>query len=120
MYKLISKFPNFDSFCLPAIRTEKNEYRGRPSGGLSIFWAKTLSNFVKIVKHPESNRVQGIEIYKKYVFINAYFPTDPKTDNFDDFELIKCLEDINWYFVNMPNHNFILGGDFNLDFLRNH
>ena len=119
LYKLISKFPNFESFCLPAIRTEKNEYRGRPSGGLSIFWAKTLSNYVKIVKHPESNRVQGIELYKKYVFINVYFPTDPKTDNFDDFELLKCLEDINWYFVNMPNHNFLLGGDFNLDFSRN-
>ena len=119
LYKVKSKFQNFDSFCLPAIRTERNECIGRPSGGLGIFWVKTLTNFVKIIKHPDSNRVQGIEIFKKYVFINVYFPTDPKTDNFDDFELLKCLEDINWYYDNMPNHNFIIGGDFNVDLSRN-
>ena len=118
LYKIDGKFHNFDSFCLPAIRSEKNEFRGRPSGGLGIFWNKSLGD-VKIIKHPDSNRVQAIEIYKKYVFINVYFPTDPRVDNFDDFELLKCLGDINWYYENLPDKKFIIGGDLNSDFSRN-
>ena len=118
LYKIDGKFHNFDSFCLPAIRSEKNEFRGRPSGGLGIFWSKSLGD-VNIIKHPDSNRVQAIEIYKKFVFINVYFPTDPRVDNFDDFELLKCLGDINWYYENLPDKKFIIGGDFNVDFSRN-
>ena len=42
LYKIERKFPNFDSFRLPAVRSERNEFRGRPSGGLGIFWNKSL------------------------------------------------------------------------------
>ena len=118
LYKLQRVFQNWDSFCISAVRNERNEFRGRPSGGLGIFWKKSLSNFVKIVKHPESNRVQGIELFQKYVFVNVYFPTDPQGNFFDDFELLKCLQDIDWFRENLPDRKVIIVGDLNCDFSR--
>ena len=118
LYKIQKEFPLFDSFLLPA--TKKNDIvrSGRPSGGLGIFWKKRLNNNVKIIKHPDSNRVQGIMLFQKYVLINVYFPTDPNVLIFDDFELVKCLEDISWYFNEFPNMKIIVGGDMNFDISR--
>ena len=118
LYKIQNKFPDFESFLLPAIRVGRNEFSGRPSGGLGIFWCKTLNNFVKIVKHPDSSRVQGIELFEKYVLLNVYFPTDPKVNVFDELELLKCLGDIKYYLDMFPDKKFVIGGDFNSDFSR--
>ena len=118
LYKIQNKFPDFESFLLPAIRVGRNEFSGRPSGGLGIFWCKALNNFVKIVKHPDSSRVQGIELFEKYVLLNVYFPTDPKVNVFDELELLKCLGDIKYYLDMFPDKKFVIGGDFNSDFSR--
>ena len=76
-------------------------------------------NILIYLKHPNSSRVHAVELNNKYVIINVYFPVDPRSPNFDDFGLIKCLEDINWYFESFPNHIIIIAGDFNTDFSRN-
>ena len=118
VYKIEKEFNNFESFLLPASKKNNVVCAGRPSGGLGIFWRKSLNNNVRIIKHPDSNRVQGVELFNKYVIINTYFPTDPNRLNFDDLELLKCLQDISWYFTNYSNHKFLIAGDLNCDFSR--
>ena len=118
VFKIRREIKNYESFFLPAIKTSNKICAGRPSGGLCIFWKSSLNNVVNIIKHPNSSRVQGIEVGQNLV-INTYFPVDPQGANFDDFELLKCLEDIRWYFDNFQDHNIIIGGDLNSDFSRN-
>ena len=103
---------------LPATKRNDIVCSGRPSGGLGIFWKKCLNNNVKIIKHPDSSRVQGILLFQKYVLINVYFPTDPNVQIFDDCDLLKCLEDISWYFNEFPFMKIIIGGDLNFDISR--
>ena len=72
-----------------------------------------------MIKHPDSLRVQAVELYGNYLLINVYFPTDPQLINFDDFQLLKCIEDVKWYLNSYPNHKHIIAGDLNLDLSRN-
>ena len=56
-------------------------------------------NYVEHLTVPNSYRVQGIKVkfpQQNFVFINTYFPTDPRIENFDDTELIETLEDIKY------------------------
>lgn len=117
--KVQNELLNYDSFILPATKSCDRVSTGRPSGGLCIFWKRSLNNCIKIIKHPNSTRVQAIDFQGKYLIINTYFPTDPRTPNFDDFILLKCLEDIKWYLDSHPNYTPIVVGDLNADFSRN-
>ena len=118
VYKIEREFMDFESFLLPATKNNATVCSGRPSGGLGIFWKKSLNKVVNLVKHPDSHRVQAIELFNNYVIINTYFPTDPQVLNFDDFELLKCIQDIKWYFTKFSNHKIIIAGDLNSDFSR--
>ena len=120
VYKILNEFPTFESFIIPA--SKDNNYvcnRGRPSGGLCIFWKKSFNVNVKLIKHPHSLRVQAIQFCNNYLLINAYFPCDPQVANFDDFELLKCIEEVKWFLDSFPNYKFIFAGDLNLDLSRN-
>ena len=117
--KVQNELSNYDSFIIPAIKSSDHISTGRPSGGLCIFWRRALNNVIKIIKHPDSTRVQAIDFLGKYLIINTYFPTDPRTPNFDDFILLKCLQDIKWYFDTYPNYVPLIAGDLNSDFSRN-
>ena len=119
VYKIQNEFPNFESFIIPAYKSNNCVHSGRPSGGLGIFWRKPLNCNVKLIKHPDSLRVQAIELCDNYLLINAYFPTDPQVANFDDFNLLKCIEDVKWFINSFPNHKIIFAGDMNLDLSRN-
>ena len=116
VFKIQRELNKYESFILPAVKTSNKISAGRPSGGLSIFWKPSLNKIVNIIKHPNSFRVQGIEVGKNLV-INTYFPVDPRVANFDDFELLKCLEDIRWYFDNFQDHNIIIAGDLKYRFV---
>ena len=119
LYKIEKELVDLESFFIPAVKLDHTVCSGRPSGGLAIFWKKYLNHSVKIRKHPDSLRVQAIEVCNNYMIINAYFPTDPQKQNFDDSELLKCIADISWYLNNFPQHSFLLAGDWNTDFSRN-
>ena len=119
VYKIQRELSNLESFMIPAVKLNNVVWSGQPSGGLGIFWRKTLNSSVNIIKHPDSLRVQGIELCKKYIVINTYFPTDPQALNFNDFELLKCIEDVKWYINKYPGHKIIIAGDLNLDLSRN-
>ena len=78
-----------------------------------------MNHNVKIIKHPDSLRVQAIELCNNFLLINAYFPTDPQVANFDDFNLLKCIEDVKWYINSFPDHKTVFAGDLNLDLSGN-
>ena len=118
VFKIQRELNKYESFILPAVKTSNKICAGRPSGGLSIFWKPSLNKIVNIIKHPNSSRVHGIELGQTLV-LNTYFPVDPRIANFNDFELLKCLEDIKWYFDNFQDHNIIIAGDLNTDLSRN-
>ena len=53
----------------------------------------------------------------RLLFINCYFPVD-KPD-FDEFEVVGCLNDVLWLLENSDFDEVILRGDLNTDFSRN-
>ena len=60
VYKITSEQSNYESFILPAYKTNEHISAGRPSGGLCIFWKATLNGRVRIIKAADtgnSNRV---------------------------------------------------------------
>ena len=119
VFKVQNELSTFDSFIVPATKSDNYVSGGRASGGLATFWKRSLNNYIKTIKHPDSTRVQGIVFQDKYLLINTYFPTDPKTPNFNDLILLKCIQDIKWYLDNNPNYLPVVVGDLNSDFSRN-
>ena len=123
LYTLKKNFKDFCVFSIPASKTNSNLSKGRPSGGLAIIYRKYLEGIATEIIVPESKRVQGIHLNinnSGYVFVNIYMPTDPQTNNFDDTEVVKTLQDIR-YVLNLydPSVSFVLMGDMNCDFSRN-
>ena len=51
--------------------------------------------------------------------INGYFPCDPRTDNFDETELLETLEDVKSIVENAECQNVVFSGDLNSHFERN-
>ena len=47
--------------------------------------------------------------------MNAYFPTDPQTVNFDQTELLQVQTEIEGILNNSNFDDVLLGGDFNYD-----
>ena len=123
LYRIASKFNNYETFSIPAYKNNEFLHKGRPSGGLSLIYSRNIMNCVEHITVPNSYRVQGIKVkfpQQNYVFINTYFPTDPRVENFDETELIETLEDIKYILDSCENtDNLILLGDFNTDFSRN-
>ena len=114
---------NYDTFILPATKSNTNINGGRPSCGLGLIYSKSISKYVKHLACPGSNRVQAIKVSTPadiFVFINVYLPTDPRVNNFDDTTLIQSLQDIQ-YILNQcgPDFKITVLGDLNSDLNRN-
>ena len=123
LYKLSKEFPCYGVFSIPAVKSNSAVSRGRPSCRLSIIYKKQLMKYTSHIQVPDSNRVQALKVKlptETFIFINAYFPTDPKVNNFNEGELHKTLQDIKYVFdKGNPNSKFILTGDVNADVKRN-
>ena len=109
--------------CTPATKDDTKVHSGRPSGGLAFIYSTKLSRYVTHLSVPESSRVQGLQVNLpgfKAVFINVYFPNDPKTIAFDDTTLLKTLQDIQYLTDKCGNeYKVVVLGDLNADFSRN-
>ena len=81
IFKIQRELNEFESFFLPAVKNSNNISAGRPSGGICIFWKPSLNKIVNMIKHPNSSRVQGIEIGNNLI-LNTYFPVDPRVATF--------------------------------------
>ena len=53
-----------------------------------------------------------------FLVINSYFPCDPRSDNFDESELLKLLGDISNAIETSCCQKVMLLGDLNADFSR--
>ena len=121
VFKLEDSLENFEAFTIPAFKSDLCISGGRPSGGLSLLYSKSIGHSVKRILVPNSKRVQGITLLnqgEKVLVINAYFPTDNRNNQND--ELLTALHDITYL---LDGHGegskVILMGDFNCDFSRN-
>ena len=66
----------FCSFSISPMTTDDKLLRGRPHGGASILWRKSLSHIVKTIKY-DDDRVIGIEMKtstNRLLFLCCYLP----------------------------------------------
>ena len=73
----------------------KESLDGRPKNGMFIAVPGDLKAYVTDVS-PHHARIQAIvlSMKTKILIINSYFPTDPKTTEFDTTELLSTLSSI--------------------------
>ena len=65
------------------------------------------------------SRIQAVTIDLSFLLINCYLPCDTQDNTFNEWELLKCLEDVRHTILSHPNLKVILAGDLNADFSRN-
>ena len=120
--KLRSRYNNtHDMFIVPAYKDYSQVCKGRGSGGLATMWNKNLTKYVSKVKC-SNHRIQATKFSLPsgpLLVVNSYFPGDPRTENFDDTELLTLLTDIRLSVRESDCHNILLAGDLNCHFLRN-
>ena len=110
------EFPSKDSYVIPAHR-EPGQDSGRPKGGLAQISDKSLDIRRERI-NSRSFRLQAQVLHFgdfKLLWINAYFPTDPQTVNFDQTELLQVQTEIESILDSSNYDEVLLGGDFNYD-----
>ena len=115
--KIKQCLPNARIFYKKAI---KDSLEGRPKNGMFIAVPDEIKEHATDVS-PKHWRVQAI-ILKTYnnriLIINSYFPTDPRTVDFDTTELQTTLSAINDVILTNDFDNIVWAGDINADFVR--
>ena len=98
----------------------KESLDGRLKNGMFIAVPSDLKSYVTEVS-PHHDRVQAIvlSMAARILIINSYFPTDPKTQDFDTTELCSTLEAIKSVLKENEFDRVIWCGDINADFSRN-
>ena len=67
---------DFISFSLSSMSLDEKLVQGRPHGGISIMWRKSISNDINIVQY-DDNRILGLEIKTNdftLLFLCIYLP----------------------------------------------
>ena len=92
-----SKFNNLhDLYIVPAVKDLTQVTRGRGSGGLATIWKKSLTKYVSEVSSPNP-RLQATMFRRPecpLIIINAYFPCDARSSQYDLEELFNLLSDV--------------------------
>ena len=118
-YRINNALPGFYTVIKPAVKN--NFDSGRPKNGMFIAVPDMYKNILEDVS-PNYWRLQAVVLNCsncRILLINSYFPVDPKTQNFDDSELLETLNHIR-NVLNINDFNHVLWtGDINSDFLRN-
>ena len=118
-YKINRTFPAHHCIINPA--TKSSHDKGRPRNGMFVAVPNSFKNQVEDVS-PGHWRIQALTISlssSTILLINSYFPTDPKTDNFNEDDLSDTLNVIT-SILDKNLFNFVLLlGDINCDFSRN-
>ena len=118
-YKITRTFPNHHCIINPAVKS--NHDKGRAKNGMFIAVPNSLINHVNDVS-PGHWRIQAVTISlpsSTILLINSYFPTDPKTNNFNDDDLQETLQVITNVIDKNEFNSVLLLGDINCDFVRN-
>ena len=114
--KLVKQFgASHDMFIVPAHKDNTQVSRGRGKGGLVTIWKKGLTRYVSKVEC-SNFRIQATKFEfpsKNILLINAYFPCDPRTDSFDETELLTLLADITVVVETSLCSNVMIAADLN-------
>ena len=109
--------PDYHIIFNPATMEDLN---GRPKNGMFVAVPDPVKEMVKDVS-PPSKRLQSL-LFRfescRMLLLNTYFPTDPKTNNFDDTELSLLLSQIHSVITDNDFDQLIITGDINADFKR--
>ena len=117
-YLIRQTLPDHHIVFKPAV---KKGLEGRPMSGLFIAVPMIFKDKIDDVSR-ESIRIQSLVISlesTKLLLINTYFPTDPKTSDFDESELLLLLSDVRLTIQDNDFDTLIWTGDINADFKRN-
>ena len=114
--KQFSDYHNYviPAYCLPGVDS------GRGRGGLvqMSLKSKTVAKTRVMVKSP---RIQA-QILSfptcRVLWINTYLPCDPRTQEFDDTELVSTLSEIESIVIKASDCEVIWAGDMNYDMSR--
>ena len=102
------------------VSSRNDVIRGRPAGGVAILWRHEISKYIKVV--PTVNkRICCIKICLpqfEFLVVCCYMPCDTQTQKVDE-ELIDTLNAICCLIESSDSKHCIIGGDFNIDFVRN-
>ena len=118
-YKITRTFPNHHCIINPAVKS--NHDKGRAKNGMFIAVPNSLINLVNDVS-PGHWRVQAVTVSvssSSILLVNSYFPTDPKTNDFNDDDLRETLQVISNVIEKNEVNSVLFLGDINCDFRRN-
>ena len=109
-----------DMYIVPAVKNNSEISRGRGKGGLATIWRRSLTKYVSKIAC-DNFRLQATSFSfpsGSVLVINTYFPCDPKTEGFDDTELLTLLADIQTLVTQTQCAHILLAGDLNCHFSR--
>ena len=105
---------------LPAHRDEGRD-TGRAQGGLAQLSVKTMSGVKREKIVTGGWRIQAQILHFgdwKLLWVNVYFPTDPKILNFDEEELVVCQNELQVVLDRGGYDGCLCSGDWNYDARR--
>ena len=108
-------------FIVPAYKENSQVSKGRGKGGIATLWNKNMTKYVSKIKC-NNYRIQATKFSLPsgpLLIINSYFPGDPRTENFDDTEVLTLLSDIRKAITDSSCQNVFFAADLNCHFLRN-
>ena len=113
------QFPNYNSYVIPGYR-EEGQDRGRPKAGLAQLSNATVAvRKDRVISSNKRIQAQVLNFEKnRLLWINAYFPTDPRTVIFNDTELLKVLSEIVRIMDTNQFDDIMISGDLNWDMSR--
>ena len=110
-------FPNSDNYIVPGVRSEGKD-TGRAKGGLAQLAAKNLSLRKERVT-TSHRRLQAQILHcaggQRILWLNVYFPTDQRVQNYNEPELLEVLNEIEKVLENCEYDDCCIGGDLKTD-----
>ena len=114
------EFKNCDSYVLPAHRDEGVD-TGRAKGGLAQLNLKDIGGVRREKVETNCWRLQATILHFgdwRLLWVNVYFPTDPRIVNFDEAELLVVQQGLEAVLDRGGYDGCICGGDWNFDVRR--
>ena len=111
-----NQFPDYSTFVIPGFR-DKCQDTGRPKGGI----AQMSSNKYNIKQTHLPNKTFRVQAQilqfpsTRLLWLNTYFPNDPRTIQFNDDDLLAVLKEIEDLLDTTEFDDLLWAGDLNWD-----
>ena len=117
---IVSKVLPGSNYCSTSAMEDDNIDRlGKPYGSCMIIWKRTLASLVSQV-NTLTPRVCAVTLTTKHnnlLFLSIYMPVNDNSKKSIE-EAIKVLTEISRLSLEYKGYKIVMGGDFNIDFLR--